>query len=112
MGAQWGGKNHHHSALLNTIGYQNLTTSQTTNIQNTSNYLSNQESKIQIRPSSSTIQNNSFNQNSKFSFSPQIFEANSFQNDCKKIRKSGLTLLKMNQNSQKDSSRSKLNMNQ
>lgn len=73
---------------------------------------SNQDSRTQIRPrpSSSMIQNNNqtTNTNSKFNFIPQIFES---QNDCKKIRKSGLTLLKMNQPSQKgESSRIKLNM--
>jgi hypothetical protein len=80
---------------------------------------SNQDSRTQMRPrpSSSMIQNNNQNNqtnNSKINFIPQIFESNnnsSFQNDCKKIRKSGLTLLKMNQPSQKgESSRTKLNM--
>ncbi len=114
-GAQWGTKNHHHSALCNTIGYQNLTTSQMLNIPNNVSQVSNQDSRMQMRPSSSMIQNNNQSTNSKFNFIPQIFEGNnntSFQNDCKKIRKSGLTLLKMNQPSQKgESSRTKLNMN-
>jgi 23S rRNA U2552 (ribose-2'-O)-methylase RlmE/FtsJ len=111
-GAQWGAKNHHHSTLCNTIGYQNLTTSQMMNMPSNTSQISNQDSKMQMRPSSSMMQSNSQNSNSKFNFVPQLFEGNSFQNDCKKIRKSGLTLLKMNQQSQKgESSRSRLNMN-
>jgi len=87
----------------------------------------NQESKLQMRSSNSMIQGNNngnFNQNnnSKMNFVPQIYDGSqltkngdnynllSAQNEnCKRIRKSGLTLLKMNQSG--DSSRSKSNMN-
>jgi hypothetical protein len=84
------------------------------NIPNNVSQVSNQDSRMQMRPSSSMIQNNNQSTNSKFNFIPQIFEGNnntSFQNDCKKIRKSGLTLLKMNQPQKGESSRTKLNMN-